>query len=332
VGAAAAAHTHLSEDVTDATSDATTNPGKLLKSDDDGYVRLSTIQLGVAGGGGDGSLQIHDAFGERVTINSATLTAGRTQTLPDKTGTLALTSDITETGAAINAATPIATMADNDRIAGTDTSASGIIGYITGTVLWTWIVTKLGALTSLTAGGAWAFSGSRPTCSAGGTPEATSLITRGDGDARYGNNIVATATINSTTLTPTTDTMADLTLPVGTYAINAYYSLTTTEASGTTTIITSFNIQSGTLAFSGEATVSPHQTSSPIVFSIRERNNLTQSIGITVGNPNYTWGSAKWSGYVVVTSAAVMRFMFTHGVAVTNPTTGKFFVVATKIA
>ena len=52
--------------------------------------------------------------------------------------------------------------------------------------LWTWITTKLGALTSITAGGAWAFSSTtRPTSSGTGTPGATSLITRADADSRY---------------------------------------------------------------------------------------------------------------------------------------------------
>jgi hypothetical protein len=57
--------------------------------------------------------------------------------------------------------------------------------------LWTWITTKLGALTSITAGGAWAFSSAtRPTSAATtdtlAAANASSLITKGDGDLRYG--------------------------------------------------------------------------------------------------------------------------------------------------
>jgi len=80
---------------------------------------------------------------------------------------------------AINNATQISTLADDDKIGGTDTSASGVLGWISLTTLWTWIKAKLDA--GLTVAGAWAFSSTtRPTSSGTGTPAATSLVTQTD--------------------------------------------------------------------------------------------------------------------------------------------------------
>ena len=101
-----------------------------------------------------------------------------------------------ETGAriatALNAGTQDATAADTDRLAVTHPAG----GWMLLSTLWTWITTKLGALTSITAGGAWSFSSTtRPTSAGTGTPAATSLITATDGDTRYGReyySVVAT--------------------------------------------------------------------------------------------------------------------------------------------
>jgi hypothetical protein len=86
-----------------------------------------------------------------------------------------------ETGAriatALNAGTQDTTAADTDRLAVTHPAG----GWMLLSTLWTWITTKLGALTSITAGGAWSFSSTtRPTSAGTGTPAETSLITRAD--------------------------------------------------------------------------------------------------------------------------------------------------------
>jgi hypothetical protein len=87
---------------------------------------------------------------------------------------------------ALNAGTQDSTAADTDRIA--ITSPAG--GWMTLATLWPWITTKLGALTSLTAGGAWAFSSTtRPTSSGTGTPADTSLITDADARNRWVSNM-----------------------------------------------------------------------------------------------------------------------------------------------
>lgn len=85
---------------------------------------------------------------------------------------------------AINNATQISTLADDDKIGGTDTSASGVLGWISLTTLWTWIKVKLDA--GLTVAGNWSFtSTTRPTSSGTGTPASNSLITQADADLKY---------------------------------------------------------------------------------------------------------------------------------------------------
>jgi hypothetical protein len=92
------------------------------------------------------------------------------------------------------------------------------------TNLWTWITTQIGAITSITAGGAWSFpSTTRPTSGGTGTPAANSLITEADGDGLYGRMYFARST-NTTTVNNSTafvDIGCEITLPAGTYAIDA---------------------------------------------------------------------------------------------------------------
>jgi len=91
---------------------------------------------------------------------------------------------------AITAAIPKTTLVDADVVPITDSAASHGLKKATLTSLWTWITTKLGALTSLNAGGAWAFtSTTRPTSSGTGLPGPTNLITLADAD----NRIIGTA-------------------------------------------------------------------------------------------------------------------------------------------
>ena len=113
---------------------------------------------------------------------------------------------------ALNAGTEDATAADTDKIAITHPAG----GWMLLSTLWTWITTKLGALPSITAGGAWSFSSTtRPTSAATtdtlAAANASSLITKGDGDARYGPTITKTNasqldSINSGNVAPTTIT------------------------------------------------------------------------------------------------------------------------------
>jgi hypothetical protein len=122
----------------------------------------------------------------------ATLTANSALTLPDAaSGTLALTASTSGIPDNLVTSSTKTTPIDADSVLITDSEAAGTPAKrLTFTNLWTWITTKLGALTSLTAGGAWAFSSTtRPTSSGTGTPANNSLITRDDGDLRYDRHV-----------------------------------------------------------------------------------------------------------------------------------------------
>jgi hypothetical protein len=112
----------------------------------------------------------------------------KTWTLPNNTGTVALTTDeMTPTAAGIaskiNGATEKTTLVDADETVLTDSEASFGLKKVTWLNVWNYIVTKIGAITSITAGGAWSFSSTtRPTSAAATTsePTSTSIITRTD--------------------------------------------------------------------------------------------------------------------------------------------------------
>jgi hypothetical protein len=83
----------------------------------------------------------------------------------------------TALAADFNAGTEVSAAADTDRLA--VTAPAG--GWLALAALWAWIVNKIGAITSITASGAWAFSSNtRPTSGGTDTPAATSLMTRDD--------------------------------------------------------------------------------------------------------------------------------------------------------
>lgn len=139
-----------------------------------------------------------------------------------------------ETAASIAAlttgSTAKTTLVDADEIAITDSAAAFGPKKTTLTSLWTWVVTKLGALTSLTAGGAWAFSSTtRPTSSGTGTPEATSLITRADGDARF-SLAKASAYKSSDQLALTAGSYNKITFDVEDYDIGSCFASSTWTA------------------------------------------------------------------------------------------------------
>jgi hypothetical protein len=150
----------------------------------------------------------------------ATLTANSAITLPDAaSGTLALTASTSGIPDNLVTTSTKTTPIDADSVLITDSEAAGTPAKrLTFTNLWTWITTKLGALTSLTAGGAWAFSSTtRPTSSGTGTPANNSLITRDDGDARYGGLFLKAVKMADETrtsdATPTIDADLQIAIP-----------------------------------------------------------------------------------------------------------------------
>lgn len=131
-------------------------------------------------------------------------------------------------------ATTAAAILDADRVAIFDSSASFAPKHALFSVVWEWIITKLGALPSITAGGAWSFASStRPTSSGTGTPAAMSLITRADGDTRFGAVGLANTSSISITSQATPQTIRSAALAVGVYHVRMVFLLTGTVNTGT---------------------------------------------------------------------------------------------------
>jgi hypothetical protein len=139
--------------------------------------------------------------------------------------------------ARINGADSKTTPVDADELGIADSAAAFGLKKVTFGNLWTWVVSKIGAITSITASGAWAFSSTtRPTSGGTGTPEATSLITRADGDARYGQVFFTSGEL-ATDLDTAQDIAPPITdIPVGTYALTCdiYVQTANTETIGVT--------------------------------------------------------------------------------------------------
>ncbi len=90
---AAAIHTHVSADITDATSDGQTNPGKLLKTDANGALQINTLSLGSSDidATDPGELIIYnqtDVESVYGSIKSNNLTTARYFELPNTSGTI----------------------------------------------------------------------------------------------------------------------------------------------------------------------------------------------------------------------------------------------------
>lgn len=162
----------------------------------------------------------------------------KTWTLPNNTGTVALTTDeMTPTAAGIaskiNGATAKTTLVDADETVLTDSAASFGLKKVTWLNVWNYIVTKIGAITSITAGGAWSFSSTtRPTSSGTGTPAATSLITLTDADTRFGGPVYTSFLASNTSYTndATGTTILSVELPTGTYQMDVFARFTANSA------------------------------------------------------------------------------------------------------
>jgi len=93
---------------------------------------------------------------------------------------------------------------------------------------------NISASGTITVSGSASFTGTtRPTSSANGTPAATSLITRDDGDARYGAIGLAGTSAISITSQITPQTIESASLAVGVYYIRMVFLLTGTVNTGT---------------------------------------------------------------------------------------------------
>ena len=174
----------------------------------------------------DASWAVTNFSGEFVATNDSRLTDER---VPTAAGI----------AAKINAAPAIAVMAADDKIAGTDTSAGGVIGFFTGTVIWTFIKTFLDA--ALTLAGAKTLSGQLQLTGQAAT-DANSAVNLEIGDARYGRNYVLRLTADvsapSTTLVNSSET---ITLPAGTYSYESMFIAVTSTTTGGANVSATFS-------------------------------------------------------------------------------------------
>lgn len=127
--------------------------------------------------------------------NNVTITGGSISGITDLAiadgGTGASTADnaIGNLFPGVASATEKTTAVDADLVAIADSAASSAIKRLTLANLWAYVTTKIGAITSITASGAWSFSSTtRPTSSGTGSAAATSLVTRADVEGLVGYN------------------------------------------------------------------------------------------------------------------------------------------------
>jgi hypothetical protein len=169
-----------------------------------GNAALATTSTGGNGASDSGKVAVYGSSGEITApvivfksgllvsaLLTNNITINRAWEMPNLGGTLALTADTSGVPDNLVVSSAKTTPIDADSVLITDSEAAGTPAKrLTFANLWTWIVTKLGALTSITAGGAWSFSSTtRPTSSGTGTPAATSLITLADADMLYGRHV-----------------------------------------------------------------------------------------------------------------------------------------------
>ena len=136
----------------------------------------NTLAIGLVTTGAPGSAAVASISGSapNQTLN-LTIPAGQTG-LPGQDANV----NATNVAAVLTAAESVSSPGDSDGIV---LLQSGVLKRTLFSSIWTWIVSKIGAITSITAGGAWSFSSvTRPTSSATGTPSSSSLILCADLD------------------------------------------------------------------------------------------------------------------------------------------------------
>jgi hypothetical protein len=144
----------------------------------------------------------------------------------------------------INLSTTVGSVVDADAIGIAQASAANISKKATLSTLWSWIVSKIGAITNINAGGAWTFTGSTTVTGAStfngqvelsssqAATTGNSAISRSLGDSRYGVTYVGikTESVESTDNTPIK--LTSVILPVGIYQIDSNISAFAATANG----------------------------------------------------------------------------------------------------
>jgi hypothetical protein len=236
---------------------------------------------------------------------------------------------------ALNAGTEDTTAADTDRLAVTHPAG----GWMLLSTLWTWITTKLGALTSITAGGAWSFSSAtRPTSAATtGTlaaANAGSLITKGDGDARFGGSVQraykTASTSRNTTTTVTDDPHLTLYLETGTYIFTGR--LSWHGITGSTYGFKCATNFTGTIGNKLGITGRGSTNGSPSIFS--HPDNFGSTYSQLAADQTSAAGYVYCEGYMTVTVAGTISVQWAQSASnASNTTLGQYsWIEAKKIA
>jgi len=138
----------------------------------------------------------------------------------------------------INLSTAVGSVVDTDAIGISQASSANASKKATLATLWSWVVSKIGTITSISAGGAWTFTGS--TSVTGSTTvtgastfngqmelsasqaaaTARSAVSRAIGDARYGVTYVGIKEDNVPSTDNTPIKLTSVTLPIGMYQID----------------------------------------------------------------------------------------------------------------
>jgi hypothetical protein len=93
-------------------------------------------------------------------------------------------------------------------------------------------VSKIGAITSISAGGAWTFGGQVELSASQAATTARSAISRAIGDARYGTTYVGIKEENVSSTDNTPIKLTSVTLPIGTYQIDSNIAATAAASNG----------------------------------------------------------------------------------------------------
>jgi hypothetical protein len=121
----------------------------------------------------------------------------------------------------INLSTAVGSVVDADAIGIAQASAANVSKKATLSTLWSWIVSKIGAITSINAGGSWTFGGQMELSASQVATTANSAISRAIGDIRYGATYFGIKNENVSSTDNTPIKLASVTLPIGTYQIDS---------------------------------------------------------------------------------------------------------------
>jgi len=166
-----------------------------------------------------------------------------------------------------------------------------------------------------------------------GTPAATDVLNRNDGDTRYGGPIYDLDGSASHSESAATTPVKEVVLPVGTYLIE-YGKLNITHSDTTSrTINININFTGGTATIQ-DRSLQAHAQAGNIngLTYAGQGATLANAIAITNASPSFGGGAHFFSGRIVVTAITTFRIFGSCSVTPTNPITYETSGILRKIA